>query len=136
MINSYRYLNKLKEKMIEHTHEKYNMGAIVLDKKGKILTYGFNSYTKTRPQMFRNKYYNPYQIWTHAECDALSKLNQKQKPYYMIITRLNTKENFNLAKPCKGCFLEIKKHGIKQVFYTNKNNELVILDLNIKMEDY
>jgi len=135
MINSYRFLDKLKEKMLLHLHEKYNVGALVLDKRGNILTYGYNSYSKTRPQMI-NKYYNEFQIWTHAECDSLSKLNRKQNPYYMIIARLDNKGNFNLAKPCQGCYSKIKESGLKQVFYTNKSGQLVILNLNITVENY
>jgi tRNA(Arg) A34 adenosine deaminase TadA len=112
----------------------YNVGAVVLDRRGCVLNYGFNSYIKTHPRMKHNHYYTEWQIFVHAECSAL--YNCKQEPYSMIICRLDKAGNPQMSKPCIGCFSEIKKSSLKRVYYTNENNELVLLDIEKSLEEY
>lgn len=135
-MNEYKLLNKLKTRMIENKHEGYNVGSLVLDKKGCILSYGFNSYVRTHARMVLNPKYNNFQIFVHAECDAIYSVNYKCTPHTLIVCRLNKQNEFMNAKPCEGCYLEIKKAGIKHVYYTDQNGDLTLLDLSIDVEEY
>lgn len=135
-MNEYKILNKLKYKMLENKHDGFNIGAVVLDKKNVILNYGFNSYVKTHTRMLHNPLYNTHQIFVHAECDAIYGLNYKVVPYTIIICRLNKKNEFMNAKPCAGCYLEIKNAGIRHVYYTNENGELTLLDTTVPTDEY
>jgi deoxycytidylate deaminase len=135
-MNEYKILNRLKNEMIKRRHEKYNVGAVIVDKKGRVLSYGFNSYVKTHPSMLQNKYYRKDQVYVHAECDAIYRLLDTQIPYAMFVCRINKKNNFVLSKPCSGCYYEILNTEIKQVFYTNDNEELLLLDLTVSIEEF
>lgn len=135
-MNEYRILNKLKLRMLENKHTGFNIGAVVLDKKNSILNYGFNSYIKTHTRMYYNPLYNTHQIFVHAECDAIYGVNYKVEPYSIIICRLNKKNEFMNAKPCAGCYLEIRQAGIKKIYYTNELGELTLLDNDIAVDTY
>lgn len=122
--------------MISNNHHGFNVGAVVLDKKGCILNYGFNSYVKTHTRMLYNPMYNDHQIFVHAECDAIYGVNYKVEPHTIIVCRLNKKGKFMNAKPCPGCYLEIKKANIKKIFYTTESNELTLIDSRLSIEEY
>lgn len=90
------------------------------DKHGKLLSVGFNSYTKSHPLM---KYFaervghSEHKIYLHAEVDAI--LRARGKPIYrIIIERFNGKGFPMLAKPCPICQLAIAAFGIKIVEHT------------------
>lgn len=135
-MNEYKILEKLRVNMLEHKHPGFNIGAVVLDKKGCILSYGFNSYVKTHTRMLYNPMYNDHQVFVHAECDAIYRVNYKVEPHTIIICRLNKKGGYMVAKPCVGCYLEIKKANIKNIYYTNSSNELTLMDSRLTVEEY
>ena len=129
-------LSKLRQLLLDNRHEGYNLGAVILDKRGCILNWGFNSYIKTHPAMVFNRYYRVEQIFVHAECDAIYSMSDKVTPYTMIIARINQRGDFLCAKPCVGCYSEIQKRGIKQVFYTEQDGSLTKLDLSVDIDFY
>ena len=135
-MNEYKILEKLRVKMLEQRHSGFNMGAVVLDKKGCVLNYGFNSYVKTHTRMLYNPMYNCEQIFVHAECDAIYGVNYKVEPHTIIVCRLNRRGEYMIAKPCQGCYLEIKKANIKKIYYTNENGELTLIDSRLTVEEY
>lgn len=129
-----RLVKKIQEKHQHHV-EQYHLGAIILDRRGNILSTGFNSSQKTHPkQLLYNKYKNNARIYLHAEIDALVKC--KAKPYVMIIARINRKGELRIAKPCDGCIEAIRHSDLKKIYFTNNFGELVLLDLNEKALDY
>ncbi len=126
-MNEYKLLNKLRTNLLQRDYTGYNVGAFILDKRGSIISEGYNSYVKTHPRMIQNPHYNIHQIFVHAECDALYKMPFGSKPYAMIVCRINKRGDFKLSKPCIGCYHEILTFNIRKVYYTTNNGELTIL---------
>lgn len=135
-MNEFKLLTRLVEKTKLYTHEGYRVGALIVDRRGSILSYGFNSYVKTHPRMVYNKFYNEWQIFVHAEADALYSMGYKTEPYAMIVCRLSKANELMNAKPCIGCYSEIRQSAIKRVYYTNQEGELVLLNLKVNVEEY
>jgi len=115
-------LNKAIKLASKLNDNKYNLVAIITDKKGKILSTGKNSYTKTHPKMalWSKKYGNPYRIYLHAECHAILKLKENDDPYVIYVARTGKNGEPLNSKPCKICMNVIKKVGIKEIFYTKE----------------
>jgi deoxycytidylate deaminase len=96
--------------------------AFVLDDKGRILTEGWNSYTKTHPiqkkaaQVFDEN----EKCYMHAEIHALSRLRRSQtdKKHSMVIIRLGTDENMLPGKPCRICNRLIQNYGINTIIHS------------------
>jgi len=128
----YHLLHKLELKLMDRSMLKYqfNMGAIVADKKGQILSYGFNSYTKTHPKQYLyNKGVRNNRIYLHAEIDSLIKCSTLMSAaHILIVARLGRDGKLHLAKPCEGCMKAIVESKIKYAYYTNDYNELVLID--------
>lgn len=84
--------------------------AIIFDKRGRILSIGKNSYTKTHT--IQAKYAKQVglseKIFLHAEIDAIIKCRDIEKAYRMLVVRkLKSGKEAN-AKPCKICAEAIK----------------------------
>jgi tRNA(Arg) A34 adenosine deaminase TadA len=136
IVNLYHNLDILKQKMLFRQHLMYNVAAVVLDRKGNPISYGFNSYAKTHPKQHYNKVFSAHKIYLHAETDALYKIHKADAVHTMIVCRLGKKNQFLLAKPCVGCFSELKVSGLKYVYYTNNDGELVLLNLETDIDSY
>jgi len=116
--------NNILEKAIslayQNIDKKYSLCAIITNRKGIILSIGFNSFTKSSPlqKSLASKYGNKDKIYNHAEIDCLKKLPYNCKPYAIYIARVNKKGGSLLAKPCRICSMAIKEAGIKKIFHT------------------
>ena len=96
----------------------YSIKATIYNKRGRVLSVGYNSYHKTHPFQFR------YAIraglrekqYLHAEISALIKC--KEEPYRMVIERYGKDGRPLLAKPCPICSIAIAESGIKVIEYT------------------
>jgi deoxycytidylate deaminase len=134
-MKEYNHLSRLVKKL-KTRWERFNTGAIILDKHGNVLNYGFNSFVKTHPCMFLNPYNHNEKIFIHAECDAIYKCKYSNNPDTLIIARINKNNKVVMSKPCIGCYYEILRHNISKVYYTNNNGKLELLDLSISIDDY
>lgn len=134
-MNEYRELKKLKSFLIEKKDSiivddnKYVVGAFAFDNRGRLLSKGTNSFVKTHPR--QKKYADcvglKYKIYLHAEVSAIIKANAKIDT--LIVARILQHTNETaLAKPCPVCCEAIRQAGIKKVYFTNKNGELVLLE--------
>ena len=101
------------------TKKRYHILAKCYDRKGRLLSAAFNSYTKSHPlQAYLAKQVgHENQICLHAEIAAILKC--KGKPIYRITTERYDANGLPAnAKPCKICQLAIKMFGITKVEYT------------------
>ena len=107
------------------TKKRFNIVATVYDKRGRKLTEGSNSYTKSHPLQakFAVQVGLDDKIYLHAEISALSKLKKGQKPYRIFVERYKENGEPALAKCCKVCEAAVKAHGIKYIEYTNNGPE-------------
>ena len=106
------------------TKKRFSVKATVYDKRGRVLTVGENSYSKTHP--LQAKYAVSVglddKIFLHAEISALSKLKRYHKPYKIVVERYLCSGETALAKCCKVCEAAVKAHGIKYIEYTNNGS--------------
>lgn len=97
------------------------MGAVIVDKKGKLLSYGINS-KKSNP--FAAKYgRHPDAIYPHAEISAIKSAIKKGgieqlEGGTIFVARVKKNGTPALAKPCSGCARAIYEFGIHNIIWT------------------
>ncbi len=139
-MNEYSALQLLTKKLKIHKNKveaeqskNYFVGAIILDAHGRVQSVGFNSFSKSHPYQKKLSERVPIhnkreQIYLHAEISALIK--SAGKGHTLIVARIGMKEGIHrLAKPCLICQEAIRQSHLKQVFYTNDNGELILMDM-------
>lgn len=99
--------------------QKYFILAKCYDKKGQLLSVGFNSYEKTHPlqKHFANKAGLPEKEFLHAEIAAILRCKTKQI-FRITIERYNKYGIPVNAKPCPICQEAIKAFGIQVIEHT------------------
>jgi deoxycytidylate deaminase len=103
------------KKASENGHGKFQLGAAIYDKKGRLISVGWNK-PKTHP-----KYGSFIYKTIHAEGDALIKAlktRQSLKGAYIVVYR----KRGNRAKPCPCCEAMLREAGIEKVYYTDGPN--------------
>jgi len=119
-------IDKLVEIARQSQHPKQKMGAVVADKRGRVLAQGVNA-AKTHPKQARyaKKAGKPKHVWLHAELAALVKCKQSgAKSLYVL--RLGKDDSIRLARPCEVCWQGIIEHGeIEDVYYSDNNGTLI-----------
>lgn len=106
----------------ESTDFRERIGAVVVDKKGRVLSTGYNI-RKTHPFQYKfAQHINEEAIYLHAETAALVKC--RKKPHAIYVGRLKKDDSTGLAKPCPICMGAIVESGIKEVYYTNDDGKI------------
>ena len=102
------------------TKKRFNIVATVYDKRGRKLTEGTNSYTKTHTLQakFAVSVGLDDKVFLHAEISALSKLKKHHKPYRIVVECYKENGDPGLACPCPVCQAAIESHGITLVEWT------------------
>lgn len=106
--------------------KRFKLKATIRDKRGKILSIGFNSYVKTHPTQYHyaKKMGKPDAVFLHAEISALVKCKDLKNAYSIHVERYSKKTGRPLlAKPCPICMEAIKQAGITHVKYTRMLRE-------------
>lgn len=99
---------------------KHTLTAVVYDKRGRPLSIGQNSYTRTHPRQaaIAAKVGLPEKKFLHAEFSAITKCRDLKKAHKIVITRYNKQGEPVNAKPCPVCMELIRISGIKEIEYT------------------
>ena len=99
----------------EHRH-----ACIISDKKGRVLSYGFNSYKKSHPRQayYAEKVGNRKKIFLHSEISAIINLPYNSSPHTIYVARVNKHGEPLNSEPCDICRMAISDIGIKKVIYT------------------
>jgi tRNA(Arg) A34 adenosine deaminase TadA len=100
--------------------KKHVISAFIYDKRGKLLSWGRNSYLKTHPLQAKmaQRAGTPERVFLHAEIAALAKLKDWSKAHKMVVTRFDSLGNPVLAKPCTCCIQAISLSGISILEHT------------------
>lgn len=104
--------------------KKHEVTAIIFDKRGRVLSVGQNSYTKTSPYQARlaKKVGQPAKQYLHAEIAAICRLRDRKdgptSSYRICIMRFGAGGEPRYAKPCAICDLAIREAGIKRIEHT------------------
>ena len=105
---------------MEHKH-----GCIVLHH-GKIMSTGYN-YDKV---VYKNKLlYRNVSCSTHAEMSAILSLKGK-KANSLLVIRVGKDGTLRDSKPCKYCHEFIYKIGIKKIYFSTNNQEIICTKTN------
>lgn len=100
--------------------KKYDITAIIYDKRGNILSIGKNSYVKTHPLQahYASRCGEPHKVFLHAEVDAIVKCKQISKAHKIVVFRYLEDGTPGLARPCKVCQQAIRKTPIQYIEHT------------------
>ncbi len=102
--------------------KRFNITATILDKHGKVISVGHNSYVKTHPlqAQLAHKVGKDKKVFLHAEVAAIIKAGKRiKKAHTIYITRYNAKGDPVNACPCAICSSLIHAVRIPNVVYTN-----------------
>lgn len=97
-----------------------NITAIIYDRKGRVLSIGQNSYTKTHTMMAKHahKVGLPEKLFLHAEVAAIVRCRDLSKAHRIFVSRIGKDGSAILAKPCPVCLSAIEASGIKIIHHT------------------
>lgn len=100
--------------------KKYEITAIIYDKRGNVLSVGKNSYIKTHPLQARyaTQVGEPSKVFLHAEVDAIVKCKNLDKAHKIVVFRFLEDGTPAMAKPCKICKQAIRKTPIQYIEHT------------------
>jgi tRNA(Arg) A34 adenosine deaminase TadA len=102
------------------TKARFDITAIIYDKRGKVLSIGKNSYVKTHPVMKKHCEHVglPDKLFLHAEVHAIVKCRRLDKAHKIVVTRFDKEGNPKIAKPCPVCQSAIEAAGIRFIEHT------------------
>lgn len=109
----------------DSTAGSHRLAAILTDKKGNIISKGFNS-LKSHPIQaeYAEKVNKSEAIYLHAEISALVKC--RKDPHTIYITRLLKNGQKSMAKPCPICQLALKEAGVQRIVYTDFDGSISV----------
>jgi deoxycytidylate deaminase len=101
------------------TKRRYQIKATTLDKRGRIIAVGYNSYTKTHPLQaeYAAQTNQHFKTMLHAEIAAIIK-SKRHDIHSIKIERYDRDGKPRNAQPCAVCQHAIKLAGIRWVNYT------------------
>ena len=97
------------------TRKQYSLTATIYDKRGRVLSTGENSYSKTHPKQhhYATQAGRPEAVYLHAEIAALIRLKDVNKAHSIKIERTGAHGQPLPAEPCPICKLAIEHAGIE-----------------------
>lgn len=100
--------------------KRYEITAIIYDRRGRVLSVGKNSYVKTHPLQIEHatKVGMPHKCFLHAEIHAIARCRELSKAHKIRVMRFDAQGNPRNAKPCPVCQSAIEASGIKEVEHT------------------
>lgn len=123
----YRYFNIAKEVSLLSEYDKIKIGSILVNKHDIIAT-GFNK-IKSHPlqkkrniKRFTDTLNETCKNRIHAELDCLIKI-----PKHIDLSRAviynyrDNKDGLQNSRPCEACMDEIRRRGIRTIYYTTTN---------------
>lgn len=101
-------------------HTRYDITAVIRDRRGRVLSIGKNSYVKTHPKMawHARRVGEPERIYLHAEVDAILRCRELDRAHTISISRVSRHGQPALAKPCAACMNAIHAAGIPHIEHT------------------
>jgi len=102
------------------TKARFDLTAIIYDKRGKVLSIGKNSYVKTHPHqaMHAERVGLPDKQFLHAEIHAIVKCRNLEKAHKIVVMRFDKDGKEKPANPCPVCVSAIMSAGIKIIEHT------------------
>ena len=94
--------------------------AVIYDRRGRSISTGRNSYTKSHPLQARlaREAGLHHKIYLHAEIEALVRLRDWSRAHKMVVERYAKSGEPALAKPCPICQRALRLAGIIHIEHT------------------
>jgi len=101
----------------------FKVGAVIF-KNNRIISYGYNAKRycgKIHPR------YRNYRDSLHAEQDAILNVKDwsKLSGASILVIRVTRQGNLSMAKPCGMCMSMIEHVGLKEIYYSNHEGEIL-----------
>lgn len=102
------------------SRNKFDITAIIYDKRGRVLSIGKNSYVKTHPLQHHHSHRVglPEKCFLHAEIHAISLCKQLHRAHRIVVSRFDKRGRPRNAKPCPVCASAIDATPIKIIQHT------------------
>lgn len=99
---------------------RFDITAIIYDKRGRVLSIGKNSYFKTHPYQAKcaEQVGLPHKQFLHAEIHAIVRCRQLDKAHKIVVMRFDKEGKARNSKPCPVCQSAIEATGIKIIEHT------------------
>lgn len=123
-------LNVAIEKARENPVHKYQFCAIITTKRSRIVSIGYNSFSKTHTLQahYSRKHNKKDACFLHAEISAI--LKAKGKGSVLYVARVRKDNTAALARPCPACMAAIRQEtNLKKVIYTINDQEYGVINL-------
>lgn len=100
--------------------KRFDITAIIYDKRGNVLSIGKNNYIKTHPVQAKwaRRAGEPYKVFLHAEIDAINKCQDLSKAHRIAVFRYSEDGSPAMARPCCICAGALAKTPIKIIEHT------------------
>jgi len=100
--------------------KKYQVTAIIYDRRGNVLSIGTNSYIKTHPLQakYAAQVHEPMKVFLHAEIHAITRCRDLETAHKIVIFRYREDGTPAMAKPCRVCQAALAKTKIKVIEHT------------------
>lgn len=121
----------IKEAFGVFREQPYCIGAVITDKRGRVLSTGHNRYDKTHPRQrywsSRSEKYRDRngRDFLHAELSAIIQ-NKTRREHTIYVARVRNQDGEPaMAKPCESCMIAIKyETNIQKVVYTDHDGKI------------
>lgn len=107
---------KLAKNVSKNSNHRCKMGCVIAQH-GKPIAVGWNYY-KTHPQHTANS----FRQTIHAEIKALMSADTELQGAIAYVYRETYNGTPALARPCNYCYAQLRKAGIKTVYYTTEEH--------------
>ena len=105
--------------MTTTARKKFVIKATTFDSRDRVISVGYNSYTKTHPKQAKMAAMVGLDDKQHLHAEVAAIIKSKGRDIHKIkIERYDSRGNPKLAAPCPVCQLAIKMAGIKFIEHT------------------
>lgn len=119
----YDYIHVLK-KIAASSNIYYKHAAALIDN-DRIYSAGVNRYIKTFEITTKDETQTHFRT-IHAEISVFSKIPKKiAKGLDILVIRINKNFTLKNSRPCNHCIDKLKKIGIRKVYYSNKDGNII-----------
>ena len=122
-----KFLDIAKEEAVKSNHY-HKIGAVIFKNKS-IISTGYNYPRRSTKHLLPK--FQKWQYSLHAEICAILKARCDLSDCSILVVRVNKKGKLMMAKPCKFCSEYIDYVGLENVYYSNKEGEIICLKKNL-----
>lgn len=112
-----------------HNHSfKNNFSLCAILKPSKTCSHYYAGFNQKKTHPLQKKFQrNKYQVWLHAEIDAIQqalRVEDSISESILYVARTDAQNEVRNASPCEGCLEAIYHFGIHRVMFTTYSNDM------------